>query len=139
MRVLINKAILTTYKIDDESSFQLALINIKRELEDFGFNALQTSKFLTASSELARNILKYATSGAGSLEVTRLNGITKSGIKLVARDHGPGITDLTQAMAENYSSSGTLGQGLPGAKRLVDNFDIVSSDQGTLVTVISWL
>ena len=125
------------HKISNEMTFQLALVAIKKELEALGFKPFEASKFLTAVSELARNILKYAEKGV--IEVYPLHGISKQGLKVIAIDRGQGIDDITLAMSEKFSTGGTLGQGLPGAKRLVDQFEIESSPLGTKVTVISWL
>lgn len=127
----------SAHKVNNEMSFQIALINIKNELETIGFKSFEASKFLTAVSELARNILKYASQGV--LEVYPLYGLNKKGLKVVAIDRGQGITNIDLAMSESFSSSGTLGQGLPGAKRLVDQFHIESSSLGTKVTVTSWI
>jgi len=125
------------YEVYDEESFQYSLLLVREKLTELGFNAVQTAKFLTAVSELARNILKYAESGV--IEVTPQHYHSQTGIKVEVIDHGGGIDDIELAMSERYSSSGTLGQGLPGAKRLVDEFDIESDTSGTKVTVRSWL
>jgi len=125
------------YEVYDEESFQYSLLLVREKLTELGFNAVQSAKFLTAVSELARNILKYAESGV--IEVTPQHYHSQTGIKVEVIDHGGGIDDIELAMSERYSSSGTLGQGLPGAKRLVDEFDIESDTSGTKVTVRSWL
>jgi len=129
--------VLERYEIYDEESFQYSLLLVKDQLTHIGFNAVQSAKFLTAVSELARNILKYA--GSGAIEVTPQYFHFQSGIKVEVIDQGSGIDDIELAMTDRFSSSGTLGQGLPGAKRLVDEFDIVSDKNGTRVTVRSWL
>ncbi|WP_117234165.1 anti-sigma regulatory factor [Vibrio maerlii] len=125
------------YEVNDEASFQTALIEVRTNLAQTGFNEIQAAKFLTAVSELARNILKYAE--RGWLEVTPIHHLNRSGLQVDAIDFGQGIDDIEKAMSEHYSSSGTLGQGLPGAKRLVDEFDINTSPQGTTVRVRSWV
>ena len=125
-----------SYEVCDEASFQFALIEVRRTLNELGFSEVSTAKFLTAVSELARNIIKYAQ--RGRLEVIPQHYLSRTGIQVQAIDFGPGIIDIDQAMQERFSSSGTLGQGLPGAKRLVDEFSIQSSAQGTTVTVRSW-
>ncbi len=91
----------------------------------------------TAISELARNILTYARSGEIRMKV--VDGAGRSGIEVVAHDEGPGIPDVQQAMRDGFSTSGSLGLGLPGVKRLVDEFQIVSvENRGTTVTVRKW-
>ncbi len=87
-------------------------------------------RLATIVSELSRNILKYA--GAGSCEIVSLGD---KSLRCVFRDRGPGIDDLDAALTDGYSTSGTLGIGLPGAKRLADKFEIQSDTSGTTVTV----
>ena len=92
----------------------------------------------TAISEVARNITTYATRGEVLLSIVRDNG-GREGIRVVARDSGPGIEDLELAMQDGYTSGGGLGLGLPGARRLVDEFDIETApSQGTTVTLVKW-
>ncbi|HEX4585313.1 MAG TPA: ATP-binding protein [Burkholderiaceae bacterium] len=105
--------------------------------EQLGFSPGEATLVATAISELARNIVQYAGSGDILLR-TSTNG-TKRGIVVVARDHGPGIGDLKLAVRSGYSTSGGLGLGLPGVRRIVDDFQIVSNRQdGTTVTVTKW-
>jgi len=133
----MGKNVVERYEVYDEESFQYSLLLVREQLTAIGFNPVQSAKFLTAVSELARNILKYA--GSGAIEVTPQYYHEQTGIKVEVIDQGSGIEDIELAMSERYSSSGTLGQGLPGAKRLVDEFDIESDENGTKVTVRSWL
>jgi len=92
----------------------------------------------TAISEVARNITTYATRGEVLLSIVRDNG-GREGIRVVARDNGPGIADLELALQDGYTSGGGLGLGLPGARRLVDEFDIESAPSvGTTVTLVKW-
>jgi serine/threonine-protein kinase RsbT len=92
----------------------------------------------TAISEVARNIRAYAVRGEVVLGVVRDdNG--RRGIRVIARDDGPGIADVELAMQDGYTSGGGLGLGLPGARRLVDDFEIETSPgQGTKVTLVMW-
>jgi len=94
----------------------------------------------TAISEVARNMTTYATRGEVLLSIVRDNGPpAREGIRVVARDHGPGIEDVDLAMQDGYTSGGGLGLGLPGARRLVDEFDIVTAPKaGTTVTLVKW-
>lgn len=90
----------------------------------------------TAISELARNIVLYA--GSGEIRLMILDG-ARQGIQVVAQDQGPGIPDVQQALRDGFSTSGSLGLGLPGVRRLADEFHIVSAeDRGTTVTVRKW-
>ena len=90
-----------------------------------------------AISEIARNMLHYAGHGQIILNSVRQNG--KQGIVVVAQDNGPGITNIEQVLQDGYSTGGGLGLGLSGAKRLMDEFEIVSDvDQGTTITMRKW-
>jgi serine/threonine-protein kinase RsbT len=92
----------------------------------------------TAISEVARNITAYAKRGEVSLELVR-DGAGRRGIRVVAHDDGPGIADLERALTDGYTTGGGLGLGLPGARRLVDEFEIETAPgQGTTVTLVKW-
>ena len=92
----------------------------------------------TAISEVARNITTYAGRGEVLLSVIR-DDKGRSGIQVVARDQGPGIENIDLAMQDGYTSGGGLGLGLPGARRLVDDFHIETAPgQGTTVTLLMW-
>jgi serine/threonine-protein kinase RsbT len=92
----------------------------------------------TAISEVARNITTYAKRGEVILSVVHDNG-GRAGIRVVARDDGPGIEDIERALQDGYTSGGGLGLGLPGARRLVDEFAIESApSEGTTVTLVKW-
>jgi serine/threonine-protein kinase RsbT len=92
----------------------------------------------TAISEVARNITTYATRGEVLLSIVRDNG-GREGIRVVARDDGPGIDNIELALQDGYTSGGGLGLGLPGARRLVDEFEIESApSEGTTVTLVKW-
>jgi serine/threonine-protein kinase RsbT len=92
----------------------------------------------TAISEVARNITAYAVRGEVSLELVR-DGRGRRGIRVVASDQGPGIVDLERALTDGYTTAGGLGLGLPGARRLVDHFEIQTAPgKGTTVTLIKW-
>jgi serine/threonine-protein kinase RsbT len=105
-----------------------------------GFSSTDLTLLATAISEVARNITTYATRGEVLLSIVRDAGPpTREGIRVVARDQGPGIADLDLAMQDGYTSGGGLGLGLPGARRLVDEFDIDTAvGQGTTITVTKW-
>lgn len=101
------------------------------------FSGSDLTLIATAISEVARNIVSYAGKGEIVLSITRQGN--KSGIVVVARDEGPGIPDIAQAMQDGFSTGKGLGLGLPGARRLMDEFDIVSEvGKGTTVTMKKW-
>jgi serine/threonine-protein kinase RsbT len=92
----------------------------------------------TAISEVARNITTYAQRGEVRLDVVR-HADGREGIRVIASDEGPGIEDLDLALQDGYTSGGGLGLGLPGARRLVDEFDIQTAPgRGTTVTLVMW-
>ena len=102
-----------------------------------GFSAVDSTLIATAISELARNIVSYAKTG--EILLTTLQESRRKGILIVASDNGPGIPDIRLALRDGFSTSGSLGLGIPGVRRLVDEFQIVSSiGQGTVVKVTKW-
>lgn len=102
-----------------------------------GFSARDLTLIATAISEVARNILMYANQGEISLSTVEDGG--RRGIVVVARDDGPGIPDVALALQDGYSTSRGLGLGLPGAKRLMDELEIVSTvGKGTVVRMKKW-
>jgi len=111
----------------------LARVAARDMASQAGLGVMDQTRFATAVSELVRNALRYARGGACEL----LDLSDPGSIRLEARvsDQGPGIADIEMAMREGYSSSGSLGAGLPGARRLVDQFAIDSSPEGTLVRI----
>ena len=110
-----------------------------RELSaELGFSSIDLTLIVTAISELARNIVLYAK--RGEIVLTPVNHDSTRGLIIVARDEGDGILDLRQALQDGYSTSGRLGVGLPGVRRLMDEFDIASEvGRGTVVTVRKWM
>ena len=104
---------------------------------DLGFGVTDTTRIVTAASELARNIFRYA--GQGIMYWQVLHEERGNGIELRFEDRGPGIPNVHEALREGYSSGGGLGMGLPGAKRLMDEMEIDSTvGKGTRVTVRKW-
>jgi serine/threonine-protein kinase RsbT len=102
-----------------------------------GFGLVDQTKIITAASELARNVLVHG--GGGSVRIELLNDGARRGLKLTFEDQGPGIPDIQLAMRDGYTTSGGLGLGLSGAKRLSNEFDIVSkSGEGTRVSITRW-
>jgi serine/threonine-protein kinase RsbT len=102
-----------------------------------GFNLVEQTKIVTASSEIARNTLVHGGGGQAVVEVVR-NG-SKSGLRLTFEDRGAGIPDIELAMKDGYTSRGGMGHGLGGAKRLTHEFDIQSKPgEGTRVSFLRW-
>ncbi|HZG70352.1 MAG TPA: anti-sigma regulatory factor [Chondromyces sp.] len=106
--------------------------------KDLGFGTVDQARITTAISELARNIYLYAGQGKVCIEKIQENG--KAGLCIVAEDHGPGIADIRRVMEDGFSTSGGLGAGLPGVKRLMDEFSVDSSPgEGTTIKATKWL
>ena len=104
---------------------------------ELGFSSGDATLIATAISELARNIVAYARKGQITLKM--VNGLNRQGISVVATDDGPGIADIRQALRDGFSTSGSLGLGLPGVRRLMDEFEITSQPgRGTVVAVKKW-
>ncbi|WP_226683768.1 anti-sigma regulatory factor [Sutcliffiella horikoshii] len=106
--------------------------------KDLGFGTVDQARITTAISELARNIYLYA--GTGQICIEEMDEYGKRGLKVVATDDGPGISDIRQVMEDGFSTSGGLGAGLPGVKRLMDSFQIDSSSgEGTTIHAVKWV
>lgn len=129
----------TRVSISSPSDILVARQNGRALAREVGFSSpTDLTLIATAISELARNIVLYAKQGEVVLNTIQQNG--KCGIAIVAKDEGPGITNVSQAMQGGYSTSGGLGLGLPGVQRLMDQFEIVSNvGKGTTVTAIKWV
>jgi serine/threonine-protein kinase RsbT len=117
------------------------LVTARREgrvmAEQLGFTATEATLVATAISELARNIVNYARNG--EIQIGLINNGSRRGITVVACDQGPGIADIKLALQPGYSTSGSLGLGLPGVRRIMDEFDISSElGRGTTITVVKW-
>jgi serine/threonine-protein kinase RsbT len=132
-------------EIRSQSTFGLRsdeeIVRLRQTLREHaiaqGFSLVEQTKFVTAASELARNTLRYG--GGGDVRVDIVASSTRKGIRLVFTDQGPGIADLERALQDGFTTGGGLGLGLGGAKRLCDEFEIVSAPgQGTTVTVAKW-
>ena len=102
-----------------------------------GFSATELTVIATAISEVARNIVMFAE--RGEIVVSLVGDDGRQGVTVVARDSGPGIPDLDRAVQDGYSGYGGMGLGLPGSRRLMDEFEITSEvDKGTTVTMTKW-
>jgi serine/threonine-protein kinase RsbT len=113
-----------------------AALQVRRCAIAAGFDATRVALLVTAVSELGTNVLKYA--GTGEV-VIAVADPPRAGITVRVTDRGPGIPDLDAALRDHHSTGGTLGLGLPGVRRMMDEFDIHSvPGQGTTVTVTKW-
>lgn len=109
--------------------------NVAKEL---GFGTVDQARITTAISELARNIYLYA--GKGRIEIQQITQNGLKGILIIAADDGPGIPDIRQVMEDGFTTSGGLGAGLPGVKRLMDDFKIETIvGEGTDIRATKWL
>lgn len=110
----------------------------RNEAKNSGFGTVDQARITTAISELARNIYLYA--GKGKIEIERLSIDGMKGMTIIASDEGPGIPDLRRVMEDGFSTSGGLGAGMPGVKRLMDDFKVDSEvGKGTTITATKWL
>ncbi|MER6472425.1 anti-sigma regulatory factor [Streptomyces collinus] len=101
-----------------------------------GLSLVHQTKLVTAASELGRNMLVYG--GGGVVRAALVTDGDRPGVYVEFRDQGPGIPDVEMAMQDGWTSGNGLGLGLSGAKRLVDEFDIASSEKGTTVRIVKW-
>lgn len=110
---------------------------VRECLVSVGFSLIDQTKLVTAASELARNTVKYG--GGGESHLLRVKNGSRMGVSLTFIDHGPGIDDIALALTDGYTSAGGMGLGLGGAKRLSDEFEIVSEPgKGTTVKIVKW-
>ena len=123
--------------IEKEQDVILFRNRVKEFAQKIKMSLVNQTKLITAASELVRNMLKYADGGNITIEVVSRG--RDNGIRLVFSDKGPGISDIPLAMKDGWSTSKSLGLGLPGAKRLVNDFNIISEiNKGTIITIIKW-
>lgn len=120
-----------------EDDIILARRRVREIAESRRFDAFATAAITTAASELARNVLVHAGGGVATIEEVQ-NG-TRIGIRLCFQDEGPGIPDVQRVLAGGFSTARSMGLGLSGSRRLVDNFELSSEvGKGTTVTVVKW-
>jgi serine/threonine-protein kinase RsbT len=124
--------------VRNETGIAWAVMEARKAAIATGFDEVICQMIATAVSELANNILKYA--GRGEILMDRIIAGSRVGMEVIARDRGPGIEDIQKAMADHYSSGNTLGLGLPGVKRMMDEVELSSEPvKGTTVTIRKWL
>lgn len=134
MKMVLSKDSMRIEKEQDVVPFRN---RVKEYAVKIGMGLVNQTKLITAASELVRNMLKYGGGGITLIEVINLG--RDNGIRLTFTDNGPGIEDISLAMKDGYSSGKSMGIGLPGAKRLVNEFDIKSTPgKGTTVSIIKW-
>jgi serine/threonine-protein kinase RsbT len=110
---------------------------VRKNAVSLGFGLVDQTKIVTASSELSRNTLDYG--GGGAVQIEIVQNETRTGVRLVFEDQGPGIVDIERALTDGYSSGSGMGLGLGGAKRLSHEFDIWSKPgAGTRVSILRW-
>jgi serine/threonine-protein kinase RsbT len=110
---------------------------VKEYASKIGMGLVNQTKLITGASELVRNMLKYGNGGIVRIEV--ISKGRDSGIRLIFEDKGPGIPNIALAMKDGFTTGKSMGLGLPGTKRLMNEFDIKSEvGVGTTVTVVKW-
>ena len=129
----------TAIALNGDDDIVVARGEVRSLAAALGFSPLDQTRLATVASELARNIVKYAGRGQMIAQPTT-DSLGRAGLRLVFEDAGPGIADIDAAMRDGYSTSRGMGKGLPGSKRLVNEFSIESAPgRGTRVTVVRWL
>ena len=124
-------------KIDCEDDVVVVRRAVRTVAQETGFDAFATAAVTTAASELARNVWTHARRGVAVVEA--IANERREGVRMQFRDEGPGIADLDRALAGGYSTAKSLGLGLSGSKRLVDEFEIETTrGKGTVVTAVKW-
>jgi serine/threonine-protein kinase RsbT len=125
-----------------EDDIVLSRQHARDAARQLGFGAVDQSRIATAVSELARNVVRYATAGQGEVlirETTSSDGRGRVGLEIVVSDEGPGISDIDQALRDGFTSGGGMGMGLPGTRRLMDEMTIESAvGTGTTITIRKW-
>ena len=131
-------AVLSTESLPLKSEPDVVYVRrrVREVSAQLGFSLVDQTKVVTAASELARNTIIYG--GGGEVQLESLNG-PRTGLRLVFEDKGPGIPDIELALKNGYTTGSGMGLGLGGAKRLVNDFDIVSRvGEGTKITITRW-
>lgn len=106
-------------------------------LVSIGFSLIEQTKMITAASELGRNTLRYG--GGGEAHIEKVNDGGRRGVILSFIDHGPGIEDVSLALKDGYTTGNGMGLGLGGARRLADDFELITAPgQGTTVRIAKW-
>ena len=126
-----------TMGINSSSDIVLVRQAVRKWAVELGLGLVDQTKIITAASELARNTLEYG--GGGIVKLEALSAGTRRGLRLTFEDQGPGIPDIELALKDGFTTGNGLGMGLSGAKRLVNEFNIVSRvGEGTCITITKW-
>lgn len=134
MRTLIRSI---SMEIRSPDQVALARRAVQEWATSLGFGSLDRTKFVTAASEIARNTLVHGMGGTMTLSELEQDG--RSGLQLVFQDEGPGIPDIERALTDGFSTARSMGLGLGGTRRLVNEFDIQSvAGQGCRVSLVQW-
>jgi serine/threonine-protein kinase RsbT len=127
----------TSFELRTDIDVVAARRGVRDWAREIGLTLLDLTKVVTAASELARNAIVHGGGGVMCLQVVRQAG--RDGLRVTFQDQGPGIPEIDSAMRDGYSTAGGMGIGLPGAKRLVNDFYLSSTPStGTCVTIIRW-
>ena len=124
--------------LENEHDIIVARSEVRLMAASLGFRMIDQTRLATVTSELARNVIKYAGRGRLIAQPTdERDG--RTGLRLIFEDKGPGISNIDDAMRDGFSTGRGLGKGLPGSRRMVDEFRIESEvGQGTRVTIVRW-
>ena len=123
--------------LQNSNDIVVARQKVRQWAIELRFSLVDQTKLVTAASELARNALDHGQGGHMTMEM--VNGLSRSGLKLVFEDSGPGIPDIEQALKDGFTTGSGMGLGLGGSKRLVNEFAIESEvGKGTKITVVRW-
>ena len=125
--------------LEREQDISVARNEVRAMAVALGFRLIDQTRLATVASELARNVVKYAERGRMIAQPTE-SATGRTGLRLIFEDSGPGIPDIEAAMRDGFTTGGGLGKGLPGSKRLVDEFRIESEPgRGTRVVIVRWI
>lgn len=126
-----------TYSLKSASDVLAARQRVRLWTSDMKFSLVEQTKIVTAASELARNTVQHG--GGGTMTLALIEKGTRQGMALTFEDKGPGIADLEQALRDGFTTTGGMGLGLSGSKRLMNQFEIQSKvGEGTRITVTRW-
>ncbi len=126
-----------TLSISESEDIVLVRQAVRKKAVGLGFNLVDQTKIVTATSELARNTLEYG--GGGTILIQTVQNGRRGGLRLTFEDQGPGIADVALALKDGYTTGNGMGLGLSGAKRLSDEFEIETAPgKGTRVSILRW-
>jgi serine/threonine-protein kinase RsbT len=125
------------FDLQSDTDVVAARHGVREWAREIGLTVLDLTKVVTAASELARNAVVHGGGGIMCLQMVRQTN--RNGLRMTFSDRGPGIAEIDRAMEDGYSTAKGMGIGLPGAKRLVNEFDLASAPgEGTSITIVRW-